>query len=216
MKALRAPQQNTLGRAMHYGRQGNRLFKWSKALMLKLPVGDSKTSVSDTASALQALVSFQYQNKTCRIIGVLKFTTCKPKRSTSLHQGDRVQQKLGNKKTRGTRNIVKITYTMVFHTRAVRRLTASEGSRTELPTGGPAAWTKALVVHSSRGCGAVQLKISEVAGRLRKLVPHRRASNVILEFHVLNADTVTRPCSRAESEGKLFDHQDHRTMTPQK
>ena len=32
--------------------------------MLKLPVKDSKTSVSDTASALQALVSFQYQNKT--------------------------------------------------------------------------------------------------------------------------------------------------------
>ena len=110
MKALRAPQQNTHGRAVHYGRQGNRLSKWSKALMLKLPVEDSKTSVSDTASALQALVSFQYQNKTCRIIGVLKFTTCKPRRSTSLHQGDRVQQMLGNKKTRGTRIIVKITY----------------------------------------------------------------------------------------------------------
>ena len=71
MKALRAPQQNTHGRAVHYGRQGNRLSKWSKALMLKLPVEDSKTSVSDTASVLQALVSFQYQNETCRLFGVL-------------------------------------------------------------------------------------------------------------------------------------------------
>ena len=39
-------------------------MKRSKALMLKLLVKDSKTSVSDTTSTLQALVSIQYQNKT--------------------------------------------------------------------------------------------------------------------------------------------------------
>ena len=52
-----------------------------------------------------------------QLFGELEFTTSKPERNTSLHQGDRVQQNLGDKKTSGTRNNVKITQELC---RAVR------------------------------------------------------------------------------------------------
>ena len=42
-----------------------RACNFDTCIILRLPVEETKTSVSDTASALQVLVSFQYLNKTC-------------------------------------------------------------------------------------------------------------------------------------------------------